>query len=80
MLLRLEYLKTAPKKDTMIEEIKTTENTKQLNGFSHEDIGDDHLFTGLQTPMKANAFKLSDTDKKEKDCTLIFRNNGCHGA
>ncbi|MGY8940190.1 MAG: GTP cyclohydrolase I FolE, partial [Flavobacteriales bacterium] len=44
----------------MIEETKTTENTKQLNGFSHEDIGDDHLFTGLQTPMKANAFKLSD--------------------
>jgi len=71
LLLRLEYLKTAPKKDTMIEETKTTENTKQLNGFSHEDIGDDHLFTGLQTPMKANAFKLSDTDKKEKIAHLF---------
>ena len=37
-----------------------------LNGFSHEEIGDSHLFTSLDTPMKANAFELSDEEKKEK--------------
>ena len=68
LLLRLEYLKTATKKDTMIED---TENTKGLNGFSHEDIGDDHLFTGLKTPMKATAFSISDTEKKEKIAELF---------
>ena len=71
LLLRLEYLKTATKKDTMIEDTETTENTKGLNGFSHEDIGDDHLFTGLKTPMKATAFSISDTEKKEKIAELF---------
>ena len=71
LLLRLEYLRTATKKDTMIEDTETTENTKGLNGFSHEDIGDDHLFTGLKTPMKATAFSISDTEKKEKIANLF---------
>ena len=35
-----------------------------LNGYSHQEIGDDHLFTGLETPMKSNAFKMSDDEKK----------------
>ncbi|HCY97428.1 GTP cyclohydrolase I FolE [uncultured Polaribacter sp.] len=55
----------------MIEDTETTENTKGLNGFSHEDIGDDHLFTGLKTPMKATAFLISDTEKKEKIANLF---------
>lgn len=46
-------------------------NGHRLNGFSHEDIGDDHLFTGLETPMKKDAFKLSDTEKKER-ISLLF--------
>ncbi|MDO6490911.1 MULTISPECIES: GTP cyclohydrolase I FolE [unclassified Cellulophaga] len=33
---------------------------------SVEDIGDDHLFTGLETPLKSDAFALSDEQKKEK--------------
>ena len=37
-----------------------------LNGFSAEEIGDDHIYTGLETPMKASAFELSDEQKKEK--------------
>ena len=37
-----------------------------LNGFSHEEIGDDHIYTGLETPMKENAFDISDDRKKEK--------------
>lgn len=37
-----------------------------LNGFSIEEIGDDHLYTGLKTPIKKDAFKLSDEEKKQK--------------
>lgn len=55
----------------MIEEKIAKENSEKLNGLSYEDIGDDHLFTGLETPMKANAFKLSDELKKEK-IALLF--------
>ncbi|NCO62546.1 MAG: GTP cyclohydrolase I FolE [Flavobacteriales bacterium] len=46
-------------------------NDHSLNGYSFEDIGDDHLFTGLETPMRADAFKLSDEEKKEK-IALLF--------
>ena len=42
-----------------------------LQGLSHEQIGDDHLFTGLETPMKANAFDLSDKEKKESIAQLF---------
>lgn len=48
---------------------KTKKN--QLNGFNHHDIGDEHLYTGLETPMKLNAFKMSDDEKKER-ITLLF--------
>ena len=51
-------------------ELKGKKNYK-LNGFTHEDIGDDHLYTGLETPMKPDAFKLSDTDKKQR-IALLF--------
>lgn len=44
---------------------------KALNGFSNEDIGDEHLFTGLKTPMKADAFKLNDAEKKERIAILF---------
>ncbi|ADY30983.1 MULTISPECIES: GTP cyclohydrolase I FolE [Cellulophaga] len=36
------------------------------NNISVEDIGDDHLFTGLETPLRPDAFALSDEEKKEK--------------
>jgi GTP cyclohydrolase I len=51
--------------------MKLKENSEIINGFSAEEIGDDHLFTGLKTPMKANAFVLSDGEKKEKIATLF---------
>lgn len=35
-----------------------------LNGFSDNDIGDNHLFTSLDTPMKDDAFAMSDAEKK----------------
>jgi GTP cyclohydrolase I len=39
---------------------------KYLNGLSVEEIGDDHLYTGLKTPMKPNAFEISDEEKKKQ--------------
>ena len=57
----------------MITEVLTKEQgiSKKLNNFSFEEVGDDHLFTGLETPMKPNAFKLSDEEKKEKIAHLF---------
>ncbi|TYB74349.1 GTP cyclohydrolase I FolE [Bizionia myxarmorum] len=54
-------------------EVLTTENqnTNVLYGFPTETIGDDHLYTGLETPMKADAFKLSDSEKKQR-IALLF--------
>jgi GTP cyclohydrolase I len=60
------------KKTTMnTETLKTKRNGYKLNGFTIEDIGDDHLLTGLETPMKADAFKLTDTEKKERIAILF---------
>ncbi|MGF1557278.1 GTP cyclohydrolase I FolE [Paucihalobacter sp.] len=46
-------------------------NGKKLNGFTIDDIGDDHLYTGLETPMKPDAFKMSDQEKKERIAILF---------
>lgn len=54
--------------DVVLKEKEVSEN---LNGFSIEEVGDDHLFTGLETPMKPDAFKLTDTQKKEKIASLF---------
>ncbi len=57
--------------------MNTTEVTKnkinghKLNGFTIEEIGNDHLHTGLETPMKSNAFKISDEEKKQKIAILF---------
>ncbi|QTE22582.1 GTP cyclohydrolase I FolE [Polaribacter cellanae] len=55
----------------MITEVIPKETSEKLNGFSFEEVGDDHLFTGLQTPIKPNAFELSDEEKKEKIAHLF---------
>jgi len=49
----------------------TEKNGKHLNGFSVEDIGDDHLFTNLDTPMKPDAFDMSNQEKKER-ISILF--------
>jgi GTP cyclohydrolase I len=49
----------------------STKNGQTLNGFSIEDIGDDHLFTGLDTPMKPNAFDMSNEEKKQR-ISILF--------
>ena len=42
-----------------------------LNGHSYEEIGDDHLYTGVETPMKEGAFNISDLEKKERIADLF---------
>ncbi|MTE27578.1 MULTISPECIES: GTP cyclohydrolase I FolE [Winogradskyella] len=49
----------------------STKNGQKLNGFSIEDIGDDHLFTSLETPMKPNAFEMSNDEKKQR-ISILF--------
>ena len=36
----------------------------RLSQLTAEEIGDDHLSTGMETPMHPDAFKLSDEEKK----------------
>ena len=55
--------------DTVLESLLDAQEL--LNGFSHEEIGDDHLYTGIDTPMKPNAFALSDEEKKESIAQLF---------
>lgn len=50
---------------------QTLTKTNELKGFSPEDIGDDHLFTSLETPMKANAFDMPNEEKKKR-ISILF--------
>ncbi len=54
------------------ETLKISKNAHKLNGFTFEDVGDEHLFTGLETPMKKDAFKLCDAEKKELENTYAL--------
>lgn len=56
--------------DTLIENLLIS--NKLLNGFNTEEIGDDHLYTGIETPMKKDAFALTDKQKKEH-IAILFR-------
>ena len=49
----------------------TKQKTRRINGFSHHEIGDDHLYTGLDTPLKKDAFTISDAEKKNK-ISILF--------
>jgi GTP cyclohydrolase I len=46
-------------------------NDNIITDFSSEDMGDDHIYTGLETPMRADAFVISDLEKKEKISDLF---------
>lgn len=52
-------------------EIKLPINGKNMIKISAEDIGDNHLYTSLETPLKKNAFKISDEEKKKKIAILF---------
>jgi GTP cyclohydrolase I len=49
----------------------TNKNINAINELSVHEIGDNHLFTGLETPMKKDAFKLTDEEKKSK-ISILF--------
>ncbi|WP_340154675.1 GTP cyclohydrolase I FolE [uncultured Winogradskyella sp.] len=49
----------------------TSKTNEKLNGFTTEAIGDDHLFTSLDTPMKPNAFDMSNEEKKKR-ISILF--------
>ncbi|MBP8793803.1 MAG: GTP cyclohydrolase I FolE [Lutibacter sp.] len=51
--------------------LKYPTNETELNGFTFEEIGDDHLYTGIETPLTKDAFKFSDDEKKEKIADLF---------
>lgn len=54
-------------------------NGTELNGFTFDEIGDDHLYTGIETPLKEDAFLLSDIEKKEKIADLFAQIMGVMG-
>ena len=61
------------------ESLKKKKNGHHLNGFTTSEIGDDHLYTGLETPMKPDAFKISDEEKKERISILFEEIMGVMG-
>lgn len=42
------------------------ENTLSLSDLTSEEIGNEHLFTTIETPMKPGAFDMSDEEKIKK--------------
>lgn len=46
-------------------------NGNVISDFSIDEIGDEHIYTGLETPMRPDAFVMSDTEKKEKIADLF---------
>ena len=51
----------------------------QLNGLTIDEIGDEHVGTSYDTPMKADAFDMDDNLKDGPYRRQIQRNNGDHG-
>ena len=49
----------------------THTNGHRMNGFSFDEIGDDHLYTGIETPLREDAFDVSDENKKEQIAYLF---------
>jgi GTP cyclohydrolase IA len=43
-----------------------TLTSDSLLSFNHSEIGDDHIATSTETPMRKDAFEMSDHDKKIK--------------
>jgi len=51
--------------DKVILESVIDTNEVLFSELSHDEIGDDHIMTGIETPMVADAFVLSDHEKKK---------------
>ena len=48
-------------------------NTTSFSHLDIDEIGDDHLYTGLETPMRADAHVLSDRQKKNKSQSCLSK-------
>lgn len=55
----------------MLSTLLDLEEDNLFEDFSINDIGDNHLYTNLETPLKSNAFAISDDEKKEKISVLF---------
>ena len=44
---------------------------QKINGFSANETHENHFYTGLKTPSKPDAFKISEEEKKEK-ISILF--------
>jgi GTP cyclohydrolase IA len=55
----------------MLSTLLDLEEDNLFEDFTINDIGDNHLYTNLETPLKSNAFEISDDEKKEK-ITVLF--------
>jgi GTP cyclohydrolase I len=55
----------------MLSTLLEIEEDNLFDDFSINDIGDNHLYTNLETPLKSNAFEISDEEKKEKISVLF---------
>ncbi len=64
--LELKHMKN---KELQLEDYTSTDVL--LQELSHDEIGDDHIYTGIETPMKEDAFALSDTEKKKRISQLF---------
>lgn len=51
--------------------IDTLTSENYINKLSADEIGDDHIYNGLETPIRENAFDLSDEDKKQMIASLF---------
>ena len=49
----------------------TKKKINHLGDLNHTEIGDDHLYTSLDTPLKKDAFKISDEEKKNR-ISMLF--------
>ncbi|MBT8237595.1 MAG: GTP cyclohydrolase I FolE [Croceitalea sp.] len=50
-----------------------TNNTSLYESLTFEEIGDDHIYTGIETPMREDAFELSDEEKKAQIAPLFAK-------
>lgn len=54
-----------------LETLLNTPVSDNIKNLSIEEIGDDHIYTGIETPMVEDAFLISDEEKKEKIAQLF---------
>ena len=67
----MTYKSPYMKQKEILHNTRLNENKTKLTKIRTDDIGDDHFFTGINTPLRKNAFDLSDEEKISKIKTLF---------